>query len=494
MLGGWGALTGRRDLTESGERGVHAATTFAVLSLTGLAWALAAGDLTYRYVASWASSFTPLPYRIGAAWAGPSGALLLWGVALGLGASVASATLRRGSVLRAWTAALLALLLVAVLAMACLDTNPFVRLPFPPDDGRGLPLEWMRPIALLQVPLGYVAMALVAVPSVMTVMGAVGRSPWQQTAHRWAVACWALVGAAMLLDWRRRYGDAVWRDDWRWAPVQTGTAFAWIGASLLLVATKRRWRSNAVLIAAFAAFTLSLGGLTMRRALGWDGVHDVAASAVGRASAWLALAVVMAGAVEALRALHGVRTGAAAAMRVAYGAVLVASVALVAARFAGGGDATLREGERTRVADRFGTPWTLSLEGISTVGREDVVSNVIAVRAAAGGRTRAFVTAEVRSRYAGEGQQPVDQLELSGIAAGLVQDLRVDVREANTADATLSVHFVPLASWLWIAGVAAVLGALVAAFMPSRGDAPDAPANAAPNASLDAASLSSEVA
>jgi hypothetical protein len=57
-LGFSGALTGRADLSASGERGVHAATLFAALSLTGLGWALAAGDLTYRYVASWTSYST----------------------------------------------------------------------------------------------------------------------------------------------------------------------------------------------------------------------------------------------------------------------------------------------------------------------------------------------------------------------------------------------------------------------------------------------------
>ncbi|MHB1097071.1 MAG: hypothetical protein ACYC3F_12945 [Gemmatimonadaceae bacterium] len=476
-LGLSGALTARADLSDSGERGVHAATLFAALSLTGLAWALAVGDLTYRYVASWTSYGTPLPYRIGAVWAGPSGALLVWAVALGVGASLASATLRRGSVLRAWTAAVLALLLLVVLAMACFDVNPFMRLPFPPDDGRGLALEWMRPVVLAQVPLGSVAMALVAVPAVLTVMGAMGKASWRAAAQRWALACWGLLAAAMLLDWRRRYGDAVWADDWRWAPVHAGTAFAWAGASLLVLVTGRRWRDDASIGAGFAAFTLALVGLTLGRAHGWNGVHDFAASAAGRAAAWLALAGVIALAVDAFRTMRGTDV-AARATRVAQGATLVVAAALVAAGFVRGGDIAVREGERAIVADRFGTPWTLSLESVSTVGRVDVVSNVVAVRAAVKGRARAYVTAEVRSLFKGASQAPVDQLLLSGIAARLVQDLRVDVREANTADAVLAVQFVPAASWIWIVGLFAVLGALVAALAPARRE-PEEPATVA---------------
>ncbi|MFA6168020.1 MAG: hypothetical protein WC700_15465 [Gemmatimonadaceae bacterium] len=484
-LGLSGALTGRADLSASGERGVHAATFFAALSLTGLGWALAVGDLTYRYVASWTSYGTPLPYRIGAVWAGPSGALFVWAIALGVGASLASALLRRGSVLRAWTAALLALLLLAVLAMACFDVNPFMRLPFPPDDGRGLALEWMRPVVLAQVPLGYVAMALVAVPAVLTVMGAMGKAPWRASAQRWAMACWGLLAAAMLLDWRRRYGDAMWADDWRWAPVHAGTAFAWAGASLLVLITARRWRDDASIGAGFMAFTLALVGLTLGRAHGWDGVHDFAATAVGRATAWLALAAVVALAVDAFRTLRGAAV-AARATRVAQGATLVVAVALVASGFVRGGDIAVREGERAIVADRFGTPWTLSLEGVSTVGRVNVVSNVVAVRAAVKGRARAYVTAEVRSLFKGASQAPADQLLLSGIATGMVQDLRVDVREANTADAILTVQFVPAASWIWIAGVFAVLGALVAALAPARREPEEPAAVAATPAAPDA--------
>jgi hypothetical protein len=318
-------------------------------------------------------------------------------------------------------------------------------------------------------------MALVAVPAVLTVMGAMGTATWRAATQRWALACWALLAAAMLLDWRRRYGDTAWADDWRWAPVQAGTAFAWVGASLLVLVSGRRWRADASILAGFAAFTLALVGLTLQRAHGWEGVHEFASSASGRALAWLALAAVLALAVDALRALRGAAGVAAHARRVTQGATLVAAVALLATGFVRGSDVAVREGERVVAADRFGTPWTLSLEGVSTVGRVNVVSNVVAVRAAVNGRARAYVTAEVRSLFKGASSAPADQLQLAGISAGLVQDLRVDVREANTADAILTVRFVPGATWLWIAGALAVLGALAAALAPARRE-PEEPA------------------
>lgn len=470
-LGAWGALSGQRALSASGERGVHAAVVFVALSVAGLAYALATGDLTYRYVASWSSSFTPLPYRLGAVWAGPAGALLIWAFALGAGASIASWTLRPGSALRAWTSAVLALLVCGVLAMACVATNPFERLAFAPDDGRGLPLEWARPVALLQMPFGYVAMALVTVPAVMTVMGSTGRAAWRADARRWAVGAWALVSAAMLLDLWRRYADAAWSGDWRWAPVHAGTAFAWAGASLLVVGTHRQRSANASLGAAFAAFALTLVGLELRRAFGWDGVHDFANSAAGRAAAWLALAAVLAGAAEVWRAERGVRTLDARAMRISVIALCIACIALTTSGFARTQTLELREGDRARITDRFGVAWTLSLEGVSTVGRESVIANVIAVRAAANGHGAALVTSELRSRYAGAASEPTDQMRLSGRSVGMAEDLRVDVREATDTAAFIDVRFVPLAVWVWVVGAVAVLAALVAALGRQAPDA-----------------------
>lgn len=496
VLGLSGALTRRADLSASGERGMHAASFFVLLAMCGLGWALAIGNLTYRYVASWSSYATPLPYRLGAVWAGSSGALLLWALVLGVAASVAAATLRRDSALRAWTAALLALLLLAVLALAGFDTNPFVRLPFPPDDGHGIPLEWMRPLVLLQMPLGYAAAALTAIPSVMTVMGALGTAPWRRDARRWALVSFAAATAAALLDWRRRYGEGQWLDDWRWAPLFEGTALVWIAALLLVLASSRVWRANASVLAGFVAFTLGLAGLTLRRASGWQGVFEFAASDAGRVVGWVALGgLVLIVAGELRRLARATTSVQALSERGVHVAITVAAIALAATSWEKTERVGLAEGSRGAATDRYGTAWSLSLEGVSRVGREDVVSDVVAIRAAVKGKARAFVTAQVRSRFVGDRSEPVDQVTLLGLASGLAQDLRVDVEQTGTSEAVVGVRFVPLATWIWIAGLAAVIQALVAAF--ASAGAPSAvgvslPDAREPNAPAPDASASDE--
>ena len=472
----------RADLSASGERGAHAATVFVLLALVGLAAVLNEGNLTYRYVANWTSFAMAAPYRMAAVWVGPSGALLVWAFFLGLGASIAAVTLPRGGSLRAWTVALLGVMVAAVIAMACVDANPFRRLPFPPDDGRGMPLEWQRPVVLLQMPIGYLAMSLLAVPAVITVMGALGETAWRDAARRWASAALALAGAALLADWRRRYGDAAWADAWQWAPLQSGAGLAFVGALALALVAARRAANTLALGAGFAAFTLALAGLAMRRAFGWGEVLDVAASPTGRALGWSAGVVAVAAFLYALWTQRGARGLAVRATQVAYGAMLVVAASLAASNFARTTDVAVQEGQRARVADRFGTAWTLSLEGVSQVGREAVLSNVVAVRAAVGGKGRAFVTAEVRSLFTNDSREPADQLMLSGVSGGLLEDLRVDVREANTADAVLTVRFVPAVTVLWIAGVVAVLALLVSAFAPAGR------ADAEPQANVDAPS------
>lgn len=473
LLGVWGAALGlsgaalrRGDLSASGERGVHAATVFIAIAIAGLARALFDGDLTYRYVASWTASGMAAPYRVAALWVGPSGALLVWALALGVGAVLAALTMERGSALRAWTSGLLAVLMAAVIAMACFDANPFKRLPFPPDDGRGMPLEWLRPIVLLEMPVGYIAMSLVAVPAVITVMGALGTAPWHGHARRWSAIAWASTALAVLLDWRRRYGDAAWSDAWQWAPVHSGSALAFAGAAVLVVLHARRASTSAALAGGFVAFTLGLAGVALRRAFGWSGLLEFAASSAATPVAWVAFAAVLGVAAYGLWSLRGARGVAARAMQGAHGATLLVAGALALTTAARTVDVAIREGQRERVADRFGTAWTLSLEGVSQVGREAVLSNVVAVRAAVNGKARAFVTAEVRSLFSADSRDAADQVVLSGIASGLAQDLRVDVREANTADAVLTVKFIPAVRWLWLAGAVLVLAAIVAGVAP----------------------------
>lgn len=465
-----GALSARAECTESGERGVHAATLFALLAAIGLGSALATGDLTLRYVASWSSFATPLPYRIGAIWAGPSGTLLLWAAVLGAGSSLAVASLPKSRV-RAWVAALLALLLTSVLAMASLYTNPFVPLKLVPDDGRGLPLEWMRPIALLQMPVGYVALSLLAVPAVLSVMGAIGEGPgWRVVARRWALVCWSLLVAAMLLDWRRRFGDGAWEENWQWAPLFDGTAFGWAGASLLVVALLREWRTKATLAAGFVAFTLGLVGLTLRRAGGWEDAYAFTAGDPGRTHQWFVFGALTLVAVAAAVAVTGERRDRAMvagparfAMLVLRVSMVVVALALFATAFPRRGELSINEGGRGMVRDRFGTEWTLSLESVSQVGREAVMVNVVALRAAVQGRARGYLAPAVQSLFAADGQEPIDQMREAGVTAGLAQDLRVFVTGAGKEGAELSYEFIPAATWIWIGGVAAVIAGFVAA-------------------------------
>lgn len=464
-LGFAGAMTGRHDFSSSGERGLHAAALFSWLAMSGLAYALAVGDMRLRYVASWASAATPLPYRLGAVWAGPSGSLLVWASILALGASLGVAALPRRSAVRAWSAALLALLTLAVLLMAGFDTNPFLKLTAIPDDGRGLPLEWMRPVVLGQMPVGYLAMALVPIPAVMAVMGALGTAgTWRDVTRRWTLGVLALLSFAIVLDWRRRYGIGDWADDWRWAPVAEGTAFAWVGVALLASTLLLAAREGLIIAAAFAAFALGLGGLTMRRAGGWDGTHVWAISPMGRGAGWL-LAVVLLLVVAAVWGTPA-RARFGRAMHAALAAMLMAAVGLCATGFPARHDITLSEGGTAQVTDRLGTPWVLTLDGLSIAGRGNVDVGIVAVRAAVNGRTRAFVSAEDRQLYQRDAREAQERLTVSGLAGGTVQDFRLDLLETTRSSALLSVRFVPLASLVWLGAIGAALALGVAALAP----------------------------
>jgi hypothetical protein len=148
-------------------------------------------------------------------------------------------------------------------------------------------------------------------------------------------------------------------------------------------------------------------------------------------------------------------------------AVLLTAVALAVAGFPRASDVALSEGAQARATDRFGTPWAISLEGVSAVGRGEIVASLVALRATVNGRSRAYVVPELRDSYAGSSGGPTEELAVAGIAPGLAQDLRVDVREASTTEALATVRFVPAASWIWIAGTLAILAALLMTLAPA---------------------------
>jgi hypothetical protein len=177
-----------------------------------------------------------------------------------------------------------------------------------------------------------------------------------------------------------------------------------------------------------------------------------------------------------VRATRGVR-----AQWIAQGAAIVAAAALVASSTAQTREIGVREGESARVSDRFGRAWTLSLEGVSKVGREEVISTVLAVRAAREGKSQGFLTAEVRTLFSPTSGQALSEASLAGVASGLVQDVRVEVRDVATTDAVLAVQFVPAAGLLWGATLVAALAALVAAFMRPPDDPPDSSSPSTPD-------------
>src|SRR4029079_469311 len=77
-----GGTLRRRDLVESGVRGLYATFAMIALASAGLWTALLTRDFSLDYVASQISQNTPAVYAFTAFWSGQAGSLLFWALLL----------------------------------------------------------------------------------------------------------------------------------------------------------------------------------------------------------------------------------------------------------------------------------------------------------------------------------------------------------------------------------------------------------------------------
>src|SRR5438445_8251869 len=145
------ALGGRAQGWEIVRRGVRALWGVAALEALaggGLVAALLRRDYSFAYVVGHTRDAQALLYTVTAFWGGMEGSLLLWALVLSAYSLTALRFVARvGPRLLAGVAGVCAGVAVFFLFLLASVASPFVSVPFPPQDGRGmnprLPNPWM---------------------------------------------------------------------------------------------------------------------------------------------------------------------------------------------------------------------------------------------------------------------------------------------------------------------------------------------------------------
>ena len=260
-----------------------AATVGATAASLYLWRAIFADDFSIAYVASYSSRELPTVYKISAFWAGQQGSFLLWLLFHAIAALILIRSTDRASLG-------VYFFLQSLLTVLTLSKSPFDPSEVIPFDGAGLnPLLqdfWMA----IHPPIIFLGYSLLAVPISLSV-GTLLRDPnskaWLESARRWTLIAWAMLGAGIFVGGYWAYKVLGWGGYWGWDPVENSSLVPWLLSAVLLHLINLSKTKPAVLVSAHAAaifaYSMVIYGTFLTRSglLGDFSVHSFAGTSIG---------------------------------------------------------------------------------------------------------------------------------------------------------------------------------------------------------------------
>jgi cytochrome c-type biogenesis protein CcmF len=257
---------------------------FIAIAFTALAACYIASDFSVVNVFENSHSAKPLLYKITGVWGNHEGSMLLWVLILALfGALVAvfggnlPATLKANVLgVQSWIAAAFVLFILGT-------SNPFLRIPNAPFEGRDLnPI--LQDIGLAVHPpllyLGYVGLSISFSFAIAALIEGRIDAAWARWVRPWTLAAWMFLtlGVAMGSYWA--YYELGWGGWWFWDPVENASLMPWLAATALLHSAVVMEKRNALkvwtILLAILAFSLSLIGTFLVRSGVLTSVHTFA--------------------------------------------------------------------------------------------------------------------------------------------------------------------------------------------------------------------------
>ncbi len=401
-----GGVMRRADLGASGRRAVYVGAAALLCANAGLVAALLSRDFSFAYVARHTSLDLSRPYLVSALWSGTAGSLLVLAFALAALGSVAVFTdARRHPAVRAWVAAAIGAMLLALLLVLCFVRNPYARLGWLAGDGLGLD-PMLRHAEMVLPRLAELIGLAAAGAGAAVIFGARAsrdaRIPVSVLARPWLLPAWTLLSLGLALEMRGWYAYSPDGGLWQWTPLATTGLAVWLVAGAVL-----HWRGGQPL-------------RTHRRV----GEH---LSHVGAAIGALALAA----------------------------GVLAVSSQL-----------QLRTGQESGLADPLGRQWRFTSQGVSRYGTADHDVTAVAFETRRGGEPQGLIVSQrwtyQTAQGGGGGGGGGPSVSQPALRAGALVDLRVAVDSTSGDLAYVRVTFVPLTGALWFGAALLVLGGLVA--------------------------------
>ena len=275
-----------RDDTLMGVAGPTALAQFAFVAVAfaALTACYVTSDFSVANVFENSHSAMPLIYKFTSVWGNHEGSMLLWVLILALfGALVAAFGGNLPATLKANVLAVQAWIAAAFYLFILVTSNPFLRLPQAPFEGRDLnPI--LQDIGLAIHPpllyLGYVGFSISFSFAIAALIEGRIDAAWARWVRPWTLAAWMFLtlGIAMGSYWA--YYELGWGGFWFWDPVENASLMPWLAGTALLHSAVVMEKRNALkvwtILLAILAFSLSLIGTFLVRSGVLTSVHAFA--------------------------------------------------------------------------------------------------------------------------------------------------------------------------------------------------------------------------
>ena len=257
---------------------------FVAFSFLTLVICYVTSDFSVATVYENSHSMMPLIYKVTSVWGNHEGSMLLWVLILSLfGALVAGFGVNLPTTLKARVLSVQSWIACAFYLFILVTSNPFLRLPQPPFEGRDLnPI--LQDIGLAIHPpllyLGYVGFSIAFSFAIAALIEGRIDAAWARWVRPWTLAAWIFltVGIAMGSYWA--YYELGWGGFWFWDPVENASLMPWLAGTALLHSAVVMEKRNALkiwtLLLAILAFSLSLIGTFLVRSGVLTSVHTFA--------------------------------------------------------------------------------------------------------------------------------------------------------------------------------------------------------------------------
>ena len=257
---------------------------FVAISFAALTAAYVTSDFSVANVFENSHSAMPLIYKFTSTWGNHEGSMLLWVLILSLfGAAVAAFGGNLPATLKANVLAVQSWIASAFYLFVLVTSNPFLRLPQAPFEGRDLnPI--LQDMGLAIHPpllyLGYVGFSISFSFAIAALIEGRIDAAWARWVRPWTLAAWMFLtlGVAMGSYWA--YYELGWGGFWFWDPVENASLMPWLAGTALLHSAVVMEKRNALkvwtILLAILAFSLSLIGTFLVRSGVLTSVHTFA--------------------------------------------------------------------------------------------------------------------------------------------------------------------------------------------------------------------------